>query len=147
MSMNCVNISGNLVRDPELRTTNNDKKVCTFPIAVDVGKDASGQRMADFFNVTVWGEAAEALCRLKKKGQYIAVTGRLRNRKWQDKQGNNRVSTEIVAGMLDFGPAVHEQSKQQEAAKEPSAETAGAAYATTPNDDFSDVPESEDLPF
>lgn len=147
--MNTVILSGNIVRDPELRTTQNGKKVCSFSLAVEAGKDASGQRVADFFNIVVWGETADALCRMKKKGQYIAVVGRLRNRKYQDKSGNNRVATEVVASSLDFGPAMHDSKQQPAESAKPAANASDPAPAAAPsnNDDFAEVPESEDLPF
>lgn len=148
MSINTVLLSGNLVRDPELRTTQSGKKVCSFSLAVDAGKDASGQRVADFFNIVVWGEAADALCRMKKKGQYVAVIGRLRNRKYQDKSGNNRIATEVVASSLDFGPAMHDSKQSVEGAKPAENVSAPApADASSSNEDFAEVAESEDLPF
>jgi single-strand DNA-binding protein len=85
---------GRLTDTPELRKTKNDISVTSFRIAVgrDFGKDET-----DFFDVTAWRQAAEFVTNYAEKGDWVCVTGRLQNRHWEDKHGQNRTVTEIVA--------------------------------------------------
>ena len=98
---------GRLVADPELRKVNNDTSVVSFRIAVDrdfVNKETN-KREADFFNVTAWRGLADFVAQYFAKGDMIAVTGRLQSRTYQDKDGNNRNTVEILAEHCYFGSA------------------------------------------
>lgn len=98
MSINRVVLVGRLTRDPELRTTTTGKSVVTFSIAVDKRmKPTDGSPTADFFRVKAWGQTAEFVSNYINKGRLVAVDGRLEQSKWQDKEGQNREMTEIVA--------------------------------------------------
>ncbi|MBX7136103.1 MAG: single-stranded DNA-binding protein [Fimbriimonadaceae bacterium] len=97
MSINRVVLVGRLTRDPELRTTTTGKSVCDFSIAVNKRvKPTDGSPDADFFRVSVWSQTAEFVSNYCTKGRLVAVDGRLQTRKWQDQQGNNRETVEIV---------------------------------------------------
>ena len=107
MALNQVAQMGRLVADPELRKVNNDTSVVSFRIAVDrdfVNKETN-QREADFFNVTAWRGLADFVAQYFAKGDMIAVTGRLQSRTYQDKDGNNRNTVEILAEHCYFGSA------------------------------------------
>lgn len=107
MALNQVAQMGRLVADPELRKVNNDTSVVSFRIAVDrdfVNKETN-QREADFFNVTAWRGLADFVAQYFAKGDMIAVTGRLQSRTYQDKDGNNRNTIEILAEHCYFGSA------------------------------------------
>lgn len=98
--MNKVFLMGRLVANPELRHTNtNNVPVATFRLAVD---RRSKNNETDFFDIVCWDKQADFVCRWFIKGLRVAVVGRLQNRKWQDKDGNNRVTTEIVAEECHF---------------------------------------------
>lgn len=98
MSVNRVVLIGRLTRDPELRTTNSGKNVVNFSIAVQKRiKPQDGSPDADFFNIQAWGQTADYVNNYIGKGRLVAVDGRLQVRKWQDQNGNNRETTEIVA--------------------------------------------------
>ena len=104
-NINRVVITGNLTRDPELRTTPSGTSVCSIRIASNTRrKDASGEwgEKANYFDVTVWGAQGENCHRYLAKGRPIALDGRLEWREWQDKEGNNRQSVEIVADNVQF---------------------------------------------
>ena len=101
--MNKVYLIGNLTRDPELSETSSGVAFCRFSIAVNrafAGPD--GNREADFFNITVWRNQAENCGKYLKKGSKIAIAGSLQNRSYEDKDGNKRTITDIVASEVEF---------------------------------------------
>ena len=101
--LNVVAIIGRMVKDPELKTANSGKSVCSFRIANDSGyKDASGQSQTNWLDVTAWGKTAEFVCKYFPKGSLIAIDGRLQTRQYQDKNGQNRTAVEIVAQNVSF---------------------------------------------
>ena len=101
--MNKVILTGNLTRDPELHETAAGKSVLKFDIAVNRGfKDADGNYITDFFNVSVWGYKGVNCGRYLFKGSKVGVVGRLQNRTYKDKEGNNRIVTEVVAEDVEF---------------------------------------------
>lgn len=94
---------GRLTRDPELRYTGSNTPVVSFSLAVDRDiADRDGNRATDFFDVTAWRSTAEFVSKYFRKGSLVAVTGRLQNREWTDKDGNKRRSIEIVADNVYF---------------------------------------------
>lgn len=98
--MNVVSIIGRLGRDPESRKTGSGKSVANFTIAVD---DGFGERKkTSWIPVVAWEKTAELAEQYLAKGSQVAVEGRLQQRSWQDKDGNNRSVLEIVANRLDF---------------------------------------------
>lgn len=148
--LNIVAIMGRLGRDPELRQTTTGKNVASFSIACDRGrKDANGQSQADWFDVVAWDRTAEFVCKYFQKGSLIAVDGRLQSRKYQDKDGNNRTSIEIVASNVNFTgpkgqdsgePTVSSYSAPPPTAPQPS-------YSDGKGDDFALIDDEGDLPF
>lgn len=98
MSVNNVVLVGRLTRDPELRTTNTGKSVCSFSLAVNKRvKPTDGSPDADFFNVVAWGTSADFVANYLTKGRLAAVEGRLQSRKYTASDGSNREVVEIVA--------------------------------------------------
>ena len=104
-SVNKVMILGNLGQDPELRNTTSGKAVGTLRVATtDIWNDASGTRQerTEWHSIVVWGRDAENCQKYLSKGRSVYVEGRLQTRKWQDKEGRDRYSTEIVADRVQF---------------------------------------------
>ncbi len=103
--LNHIVLMGRLVRDPELRRTQSGIAVASFRIAVDrdIADKATGQRSADFIDIVAWRGTAEFVSKYFTKGSMIVVEGRLQVRDWQDKDGNKRYSTEVVANNIYFG--------------------------------------------
>jgi single-strand DNA-binding protein len=104
-NINRVVISGNLTRDPDLRSLPSGNSVCSLRIAVNTRrKDQSGEwaDKPNYFSVTVWGAQGENCKRFLSKGRPVAIDGRLEWREWQDKEGNNRESVEIIADSVQF---------------------------------------------
>lgn len=105
-SINRVCISGNLTRDPELRQTQSGTQVLSMGVAVNErAKDPQTGEWGDrpsFVDVTVWGNRAQALAGFLRKGTHVAVSGRLRQDRWQDRQtGENRSRIGVVADEVD----------------------------------------------
>ena len=101
--MNKVYLIGNLTRDPELSETPNGIALCRFSIAVNRNYSGSdGERQTDFFNIIVWRTQAENCGRYLKKGSKVAIVGSLQNRQYEDKDGNKRQVTDIIANEVEF---------------------------------------------
>ena len=101
--MNKAILIGRLTRDPELRTTPTGRNVCQFSIAVNRNfTNANGEREADFINCVVWDKQAENLAKYQRKGNQIAVEGRIQTRNYDDKDGKRVYVTEILATNISF---------------------------------------------
>ena len=112
MDLNKVFILGRLTADPSLRTTSSGTPVGSFSVATNrVWNDKNGmkQEETEYHNVVVWGRQAEIANQFLKKGGLVLIEGRLRTRTWQDKQGQNRRTTEIICERLQLGPKVSNQ--------------------------------------
>ena len=82
-----------MVREPEYRTTATGTGWCTFTLAVDDDfKDSDGNKQTDFIDCTAWRKTAEYIVTYQRKGSQVEVSGRLKSRKWTDKDGNKRTS-------------------------------------------------------
>ena len=104
-NINRVVLTGNLTRDPELRTTPSGTSVCGLRIACNTRrKDASGQWVdkPNYFDVTVWGAQGENCANYLSKGRPVAVEGRLDWREWEAQDGSKRSKVEIVAFQIQF---------------------------------------------
>lgn len=101
--MNKAILIGRLTRDPELRTTPTGRNVCQFSIAVNrTYTNTSGERDADFINCVVWDKQAENLAKYQKKGNQIAVDGRIQTRNYDDNNGRKVYVTEILVNNISF---------------------------------------------
>jgi single-strand DNA-binding protein len=105
-NINRVILTGNLTRDPELRSLPSGTSVCNLRVAVNTRrKDNSTGEWVDkpnYFDVTVWGMQGENCAQYLSKGRPVAVDGRLEWREWEDKQGNKRQSVDIIADSVQF---------------------------------------------
>lgn len=129
--LNSVIIMGRLTRDPEMRHTQNGTAVASLTLACDRDfKPKNGENETDFIDVVVWGKTAEFAANYFTKGRMAIVEGRLQVRGWQDKDGNKRKSTEVVADRMYFGDSKQEGKKQ-----------------TAPSDDFEEIEDDGDIPF
>jgi single-strand DNA-binding protein len=105
-NINRVIITGNLTRDPELRSTPTGMSVCSLRIASNTRRKdgASGEWIdkPNYFSITVWGAQGENCARFLAKGRPVAIDGRLEWREWQAQDGAKRESVEIVADAVQF---------------------------------------------
>lgn len=100
--MNNVILIGRIANDLELKSVG-DGKVVNFSLAVNKGvKNAEGNYEADFFQVVAWNNTAENLVKFTKKGDQVAVSGRLQTRNYDTDNGFKRYVTEIVANNIQF---------------------------------------------
>lgn len=143
MAFNKVIVIGNISTEVELKQTNSGKSVCSFNVAVNRNRLASEEQKADFFTVVAWSQKAEFVSRYFSKGKPILVCGRLENREWSDKNGNKRISTEIIAEEVSF---VGSNESSAEGKSQPSAYTP-SAYGGNNAPQFEEVPNDGDLPF
>ena len=104
-NINRVVLTGNLTRDPELRSLPSGMSVCSLRIASNTRrKDGSGNWVdkPNYFDVTVWGAQGENCANYLSKGRPIALDGRLEWREWEDKDGNKRQAVDIIADSVQF---------------------------------------------
>jgi len=94
---------GRLVAAPELKQTQSGVPVCSIRIAVDRDYKKNGETETDFFDVVAWRATAEFICKYFSKGRMIVAEGRMQTRGWTDRDGNKRVTTELVADNAYFG--------------------------------------------
>lgn len=145
--LNIVAIMGRLVKDPELKTTNSGKSVCSFRLANDSGyKNADGSSQTNWLDVVAWGKTAEFVCKYFPKGSLIAIDGRLQTRQYQDKNGQNRTAVEIVANNANFcGSKESTSPAPQNAAQRPAAHS--QRTQGEPDADYALIEDVGDLPF
>ena len=105
-NINRVVMTGNLTRDPELRSTPGGSSVCKLRIACNTrrknGQTGEWEEKPNFFDVTVWGAQGENCAKYLSKGRPVAIDGRLQWREWTDKEGNKRQSVDIIAESVQF---------------------------------------------
>ena len=105
-NINRVVITGNLTRDPELRSTGGGMSICSLRVAVNGRKkDAETGQWVDkpnYFDVTVFGAQGENCAQYLSKGRPVAVEGRLNWREWEGQDGNKRQAVDIIADTVQF---------------------------------------------
>lgn len=143
--VNKVIIIGNLGKDPELRHTPQGQAVATFPVATSENwTDKSGQKQerTEWHRVVVWGKLAELCAKYLGKGRKAYIEGRLQTRAWDDKEGQKRYTTEIVANVVQFLDSAG-------AARSGSVDTAEDPFGAPPdmNNDQGGGAVSDDIPF
>ncbi len=102
MAFNLVVLVGNLVADPELKTTPNGIPVTSFRIAVGRRYTQGEQQQADFIDIVCWRKTAEFVTKYFSKGKPILVRGTLQTRSWTDNNNQKRYATEVVADEVSF---------------------------------------------
>ena len=147
MSINRVNITGNLTHDPELRATAGGTQMLAFGVAVNDRRKnpqtGEWEDVPNFIDCIVFGQRAEALSRFLSKGSKVAIEGKLRYSSWENKEGQRRSKLEVIVDEIDF------LSRQGQQVTSPAAEAAKVAdtpaYGTprAPEPEFYDA----DIPF
>jgi single-strand DNA-binding protein len=134
-SLNKVLLIGNLGKDPEVRYTTSGTAVASFSIATsEKFKNKGGEReeRTEWHNVILWGRLAEIAGEYLTKGKTVFIEGRLQTRKWQDRDGKDRYTTEIVGDKMQM------LSKREDNGRTEEADPSLDEHAPLPNDD--DVP-------
>ena len=111
--LNTATLMGRLTRDPELRQTQSGTPVASFSLAVERDlKNQDGQKETDFLDIVAWNKTAEFVSQYFRKGQLVAVSGRIQARTWTDNNGNNRKAVEIVADRAYFAESKRDDAPQ-----------------------------------
>jgi len=152
-SFNKVILIGNMVADPELKTTPSGVNVCSFRIAV--GRrfvKPNEPQQTDFIDIVAWRQQAEFVTKYFSKGKPILVCGSLQARNWQDKEGNKRTTVEVIADEVSFveRKSVSDgyggiSSDPGPADPGPSASSYSTSYEASPK--FEEISSDDDLPF
>lgn len=150
--VNKVILLGNLGKDPEVRTLENGVKVCSFPLATSESyKDRNtGQTITrtEWHNIVMWRGLADVAERFLEKGKQIYVEGKIQTRSYQDKEGNQRYMTEVVANemtMLGGKPSDSGDSGRSEERSAPVGQNSGNASSQQGSSNLEE--EEDDLPF
>jgi len=142
--LNRVTLIGNLGADPELKYTQNGQAVLRLRLATTesyANRAGERQQRTDWHTVIVWGKRGEALNNILSKGRSICVEGRIQYRQWEDKDGNKRNSTEIVAqNIVLLGSG---RGRDSGAPGDFGGGGGGGGGSAPPTDDFGD----DDIPF
>lgn len=143
--INRVSLVGRLTRDPEIRQIPSGTSVTNYSIACNRVYVANNERKEEvsYFNCLIWGKGAEVFARYAKKGQRLAIDGRLQQRRWQDKDGSNRSAVEIVTDNFQFLSYTQEQPGQ-------AGGNDGSQYYSDPSHNApptSEMFSDEDIPF
>lgn len=127
--MNNVCISGRLAVVPEIKITKSGKEVINATIAVNRNrKDANGERIADFFDFTVWGQTAEYLAKFADRGARIEISGALRQQKYTNGDGKTVYSVYVEVGSLEI--IDYKENKENKAHTSKPASADGPNYLT-----------------
>ena len=176
MLNNCI-FQGRLAADPEMRTTQSGLTFASFRMAVDrdnVGQD--GRRATDWLNFVAWRKTAEFVCQYFRKGSTALVECQCQTRSYEDKNGQKRTATEFVVQKIHFcGPKTEQRvddggeapppgyqqpyqqpqqmgfstqsQRQQWQGAEAAPEAVQPGYSQGNPDDFSEINDTDDLPF
>jgi single-strand DNA-binding protein len=157
-SVNKVILVGNLGRDPEMRYMPSGDAIASFSVATtDNWKDKNGQKQerTEWHRISMFGKLAEIAGEYLKKGSSVYIEGRLQTRKWQDKEGNERQTTEVVADRMQMlggrsSGNAYEAMEDEDQSAAPPRQSAPApsqkpAPATSTSSNFDDF--EDDIPF
>ena len=142
--MNKVILMGRLTRDPEVRyTQTNNTLVASFSLAVNRRFARQGEeRQADFINIVAWSKLGEFCSKYFKKGQQVAIIGRIQTRTWDDDNGVKHYVTEVVAEEAYFA----DSKRDGESSNSGFENTFGTTASNATSSEFS-VASDDDLPF
>jgi len=157
MSVNKVILVGNVGKDPEVRYLEGGTAVCSFPLATSATyRNRDGERITstEWHNIVLWRGLAEIAERYVKKGSQLFIEGRIRTRSWDDREGNKRYTTEIIAdNMQMLGRRPDDTSSDTQAPSEESQTDDKVEETPDNNKEYTDTDastspeEDDDLPF
>lgn len=142
--MNKSMLLGRLTKKPEIRfSQTNNIKVASFTLAVNRKHVKEGEeRQADFISIVTYGKLAEFAEKYLNQGIQICVTGRIQTRNWEDKNGQRRYATEIIAEEIDFADSYKKVNEGN-----PTVNEFGTSNVVVPTESETGAFDSDDLPF
>lgn len=143
MSINSVNLTGRLTRDPDVRYTDGGTSIARFTLAVDRRFKQDGGPTADFPSCVAFGKTAEFIERYFHQGMKLELTGRIQTGSYTNKDGAKVYTTDVIAEQVGFGES-KSASQNHEGSSEP-----GGGFGPEEGDGFMNVPDGidEELPF
>lgn len=142
--VNKVILIGRLGTDPEMKYTNTGTPVCNLNIATSetwLDKDGQKKDRTEWHRIVVWSKLAQVCGEYLKKGRQVYVEGRLQTRSWQDKSGNKRYTTEIIANSVQFlGSQDRKESSKEDLLED-------SSFVDIPSNDAAAAATDEDIPF
>ncbi|MBA2637104.1 MAG: single-stranded DNA-binding protein [Solirubrobacterales bacterium] len=149
-NINRVVLTGNLTRDPELRSLQSGTSVCSLRVAVNTRRKGAGGEWEDkpnYFDVTVWGAQGENCARYLAKGRPVAIDGRLEWREWDAQDGQKRQAVDIVADSVQFLSSQRDEGAQGNAFTPRSDIPVDTADLVAAPNGRSSAPADDDIPF
>lgn len=134
--VNRVILIGNLGKDPETRHTQTGAAICSFSLATNESwknKDGGREERTEWHNIVTFGKVADICGQYLQKGKQVYIEGRLQTRSWDDRDGNKRYTTEIVASNMTMLGRAGEGGSDSQDEYEPPPQTA-------PRDDGDSIP-------
>lgn len=147
--INKVILIGNLGRDPEIRYLEGGTAVARFSVATNENyRDRSGnwQTRTEWHDIVAWRQLAERVEKMLKKGSMVYIEGKLTHRKWQDSEGKDRFTTEVVANVLRLLDK-KDTDEMSGMGSGPSTANTGSVSSTPDFDKPDNSGEDDDLPF
>lgn len=142
--MNRIILIGNLTKAPDLLETQSGIAVCKFSLAVRRARaNAEGNHETDFFSCTAWRGLAETICRYVQKGDKLGVVGEVQFRKYQDRQGVERIATNVIVQEIDFCGGKRTQESDSDGGRENTRER----NKTRQKPVLQDIDDDSDIPF
>jgi single-strand DNA-binding protein len=150
MAINKVILVGNVGKDPEIRHLDSGVAVANFPLATSesyIAKNGDKVETTEWHNIVVWRGLADVAEKYVTKGRQLYIEGKIRTRSWDDKDGNKRYTTEIVADVMQLlGPRPdNQQSDNNSRYGEKQSESSGFGAANEP--EAEEAGGDDDLPF
>lgn len=150
--MNTVCLTGRLTAAVELRYTTTQKPVASFTLAVEREYKNGDERLSDFISCVAWNQSAVFLEKYAGKGSRVGVSGRIQTRRWKDRDGNNRYSTEVICDSVEVLDYKKRDSEDAEPKRERRTRTeqdseSGSGYEVYTPPGMEELPDSGDLPF
>ena len=148
-SLNKVMLIGRLGKDPEVRYTTDGSAVANFSLAISesfADKSGTRQERTEWHNIVAWGKLADLSKRFLVKGRQVYIEGRIRTREWDDKDGNKRRTTEVIANQMVLLGSRSEGMEGGGLAQQRGAPAAEPGLASSPG--LADVEiTDDDIPF
>ena len=144
-SLNKVFLIGNLGKEPDIRATSSGQTVASFSVATSEkfkNKNGETEERTEWHNVVLWGKLADVARDYLHKGKSVYIEGRIQTRKWQDKDGKDRWSTEIIGDRMQLLSPKKENDDKGYPASWDETGTKDEGLS-----DFADAPDLDDLPF
>jgi single-strand DNA-binding protein len=150
-NLNKVMLIGHLGKDPEVKYLDGNNVVANFTVATTesyTGKDGNRVDQTEWHNVVAWRKLAEICEKFLKKGSFVYLEGSIRTRSWEDKDGNKKYTTEILAqDLVLLDKKESSGSSNSGATNTPERSSAPRPVANEPSSSFSNDEPDDDLPF